>query len=393
MLAMMPQTGSHQVGNFAEERVNGNYLTDTQKLWSELQSTAPAPRRPRRPTTPKRKEPNELSPPRRHQTPGERAFNIPLAAKAKPKKVSTPKEASKGAGGSEADPTSDAVEKVAKAKVDTSRPASAKKKVTGKAKTQRSASPSRVMHPEWNATGPPRRAPGEVANKYTLRGELGITGALTMRPEAVAHAEALMDGELAQGGSSALSVADSDITTATTQHLPNRITGSPSGKMHPNPDRRNELRDSDMFSNINYFATARVPNRTASSGDAVYTAPDNDRRMKESSWISSQAWFESLRYYPGREEAVKNEDCVATFSGNTHGSTVPSEHLENDVRNRVGLAPADPGWMPHQLQEQWAPEMDHRMKALSVSAPGGWTVKAFKEGAKEAAPADQANAK
>jgi len=165
---------------------------------------------------------------------------------------------------------------------------------------------------------------------------------------------------------SAVSVADSDITT-TTSHLPNRVTGSPSGKMHANLERRNDLRNADMFSNINYFATARQPFVAQTSGDAVYSAPDNDRRMKEASWISSQAWFESLRYYPKGEEAVKNDDCEATFNGNTHGSTVPSEHLENDVRNRVGLAPADPAWMPHQLQEQWAPEMEHRMKHLSVT--------------------------
>ena len=94
-----------------------------------------------------------------------------------------------------------------------------------------------------------------------------------------------------------------------------------------------------MFSNINYFATARVANATSKVGesmhpshrpvasplpssldltlaiipwprpcdhplqvgDSVYGAPDNDRKMKESSWISSQAWFESLRYYPKGE--------------------------------------------------------------------------------------------
>jgi len=130
-----------------------------------------------------------------------------------------------------------------------------------------------------------------------------------------------------------------------------------------------------MLTNINYYATTRVGTAapgtkgpvTASTGDPVYMAPDNDRRMKEASWVSSQAWFESLRYYPKGEEAVTNDDCEATFSGNTHGTTVPSEHLENDVRNRVGIAAADPGWMPSQLLEPWAPEMEVRMKNLKVS--------------------------
>ena len=119
--------------------------------------------------------------------------------------------------------------------------------------------------------------------------------------------------------------------------------------------------------NINYFATTRISNRVSNTGDAVYGAPDNDRRMKESSWISSQAWFESLRYYPKGQEAVVNDDCEATYSGNTHGSKVPAEHLENDVRNRVGIAAADPGWMPSQLPEPWAPELEKRMQNLKVA--------------------------
>ena len=122
-----------------------------------------------------------------------------------------------------------------------------------------------------------------------------------------------------------------------------------------------------MFSNINYFATTRHPSRVASTGDPVYTAPDNDRKMKEASWISSQAWFESLRYYPKGEEAVANGDSEATFSGNTHGAKLPAEHLENDVRNRVGIAAADPDWTPAQLLEPWAPEMETRLKNLTIS--------------------------
>ena len=88
-----------------------------------------------------------------------------------------------------------------------------------------------------------------------------------------------------------------------------------------------------------------------------------------STWpqVSSQAWFESLRYYPKGEEAIINDDCEATYSGNTHGGRVPAEHIQNDVRNRVGIAAADPGWMPGQLPEPWAPEMEARLARLRVT--------------------------
>ena len=85
--------------------------------------------------------------------------------------------------------------------------------------------------------------------------------------------------------------------------------------------------------------------------------PDNDCKVKEASWISSQAWFESLRYYPTQEEAGKNDDCVKTFSGLTHGPDVPSEHLETDVRTRLGLAAPDPDWTPLQQPKVWAPDL------------------------------------
>ena len=130
-----------------------------------------------------------------------------------------------------------------------------------------------------------------------------------------------------------------------------------------------------MLTNINYYATTRLDASrpqsrgpvTASTGDPVYVAPDNDRKMKEASWISSQAWFESLRYYPKGEEAVINGDSEATFSGHTHGSRVPTEHIQNDVRNRVGIAVADPDWMPSQLPEPWAPDMELRLRQLRVA--------------------------
>ena len=88
-------------------------------------------------------------------------------------------------------------------------------------------------------------------------------------------------------------------------------------------------------------------------GDPKYVAPDNDRKMKEASFVASQAWFESLRHYPRGRDAM---DSQAAYSGYTHGGDVPTEHLETDVRTRMGIATADPDWRPKQLQEAWAPE-------------------------------------
>jgi hypothetical protein len=101
-------------------------------------------------------------------------------------------------------------------------------------------------------------------------------------------------------------------------------TSSPSGRMHPNPVRRAELRKSDMFNNIDYYGGIG--------------APDNDRLVKEASWLSTQSWFESLRYYPKGEDA---DDDEAAYSGLTHGMAAPTEHLETDVRTRLGIAKAD----------------------------------------------------
>ena len=84
-----------------------------------------------------------------------------------------------------------------------------------------------------------------------------------------------------------------------------------------------------------------------------FQAPDNDGKLNPASYVNSQAWFESLRHYPKGPEAI--DDPVA-YSDLTHGSGVPAEHLETDVRTRMGIAVADPAWRPQQLQEAWAPE-------------------------------------
>ena len=119
-----------------------------------------------------------------------------------------------------------------------------------------------------------------------------------------------------------------------------RLTSSPSTRCHPNPDRRAELRASDMFSNINYFATTRTA-RTASTGDPVYGAPDNDRKMKEASWLTGQAFIESLRYYPKGSTALANNDCEATYSGCTHSARQVGGQLAQH-RCDVGRRRGDP---------------------------------------------------
>ena len=60
-------------------------------------------------------------------------------------------------------------------------------------------------------------------------------------------------------------------------------TTSPTGRAHPNRDRRNDVRKADLHNSISYYATYRT-GQTASTGDPVYAALDNDRKMKEASF-------------------------------------------------------------------------------------------------------------
>ena len=57
--------------------------------------------------------------------------------------------------------------------------------------------------------------------------------------------------------------------------------------------RRAELRRADMFQHIDYYGG--------------FGAPDNDRLTKEGSWLTTQSWFEGLRYYPKGEDADDDE--------------------------------------------------------------------------------------
>ena len=119
-------------------------------------------------------------------------------------------------------------------------------------------------------------------------------------------------------------------------------THSPSGRYHPDSLRRREIRSVDMHTDIDYFAAGG--------------APDNDRRMKEQSWLCSQAFIESLRVYPDpfekRPVALPGESIA--FSGNTQSARRPhTEHVETAMRRRLSIAPADAEWLEEQLPQRW----------------------------------------
>ena len=174
------------------------------------------------------------------------------------------------------------------------------------------------------------------------------------RPSGGSPSSPDMASTLAGGGLGSPSLApigQGASTRSMASQLPtSQRTSSPSGRMHPNPVRRAELRKADMFHNIDYYGGIG--------------APDNDRLVKEASWLSTQSWFESLRYYPKGEDA---DDDEVAYSGLTHGMAAPTEHLETDVRTRLGIAKADADWVPDQLQMQWLPESPSLLKRLKKS--------------------------
>ena len=138
------------------------------------------------------------------------------------------------------------------------------------------------------------------------------------------------------------------------------LTASPTGRFAANAFERTMLRALDPYNNIDYIAGR---------------APDNDRNMKEASWLASQAFVESLRAYPVKapttpsarldspskamivHEDVQNPGILFnryTFSGNTYSrSTPPLEHVETAVRRRCGIATRDAEWRVEQLPRVW----------------------------------------
>lgn len=108
------------------------------------------------------------------------------------------------------------------------RPKAPKSGRAGSAKSARSASPKKkpLVQPEWNGTGPPRRAPGEVINKWNHQG--------LMQEAEAAPGWRHPTADPTEGGMSTMSVGSS---VASAQ---SRLTTSPSTRCHPNPERRTE---------------------------------------------------------------------------------------------------------------------------------------------------------
>ena len=119
-------------------------------------------------------------------------------------------------------------------------------------------------------------------------------------------------------------------------------THSPSGRFHPDPLRRLEIRSADISANIDYYAP--------------HGAPDNDRKMKEASWLCSQAFIETLRVYPDPFESrpIRMPGETVAFDGNTQSARRPhQEHVETAMRRRLSIAPVDGDWMPDQVPVNW----------------------------------------
>ena len=144
-------------------------------------------------------------------------------------------------------------------------------------------------------------------------------------------------------------------------------TSSPSGRSHPDKQRRDDLRLADFPSDVCFFASSRArlarPDVAANGPFALGKAagplgdPDgfSSRLPPTQSWISTQSWLESLRYYGGADPP-EEEHLTGSFKGTTHGRRVHGPHLEAGVRHRVGLAAPDPEWNPDQLPKTWAPD-------------------------------------
>ena len=141
-----------------------------------------------------------------------------------------------------------------------------------------------------------------------------------------------------------------------------RSSESPTGRFHPDRNERIMRRQLDPHSNINYYATNRQGGR--------YGAPDNDQKLGTGALLASQAFFESLRHGLNPDTPSPRGAGWSTFRGQTstrgmwQGTTSPGrtsrssrdkvEHIEDDVRTRLGIEPARADWTEKQLHAQWA---------------------------------------
>jgi hypothetical protein len=158
-----------------------------------------------------------------------------------------------------------------------------------------------------------------------------------------------------------------------------RSSRSPTGRYHPNPEVRVERRQVDPHTNIDYISS------TARRG-----APDNDLKSKAGpGLLASQAFFESLREYPNREpsprwaegQVVVGEPlfggntssrarwaCEPGSGGRASGRSIRSsrscvstsfngvEHIEANLRMRLGIQAAEMEWADKQVHQQWVDE-------------------------------------
>ena len=212
----------------------------------------------------------------------------------------------------------------------------------------------------------------------------GFSGRSSYRASSYRHSHRLHDGQASGYGGpgsthrsalgSTRSIASSGWASAASRRSA-RSSASPTGRFHPDRTVRSQLRGCDPHSNINYLATCRHPTKRSATGDAWYTAPDNDRNMKEASYIASQSYIESLRVYGDptmyvraspRTGVVTYAAVPVQYSGNTtsrsqwavrssNGDSAVT-HLEADVRMRLGIAPPLDDWSDKQLHHPWTEE-------------------------------------
>ena len=139
-------------------------------------------------------------------------------------------------------------------------------------------------------------------------------------------------------------------------------TRSATGRFHPQPERRVEMWMTDPHSNVDFLAP--------------HGAPDNDRRLKEASWMPALSFMESLRQYGQTPLGIcryEGNTNTSHYGSNSADGGEPSgqpQHIESNLRMRLGIAPAEEVWKPRQLQQEWCTPDDHaagteRLRAAS----------------------------
>ena len=119
----------------------------------------------------------------------------------------------------------------------------------------------------------------------------------------------------------------------------------------PPPNPIADLHSGALFANITFHALEG----------------DNWRQAKESSWIVQQAFHDSLRCYPHgqsmAQDGGKSKFDPRYTSGNTPSANrVVKEHLDTEVRARLGIKQAPDEWAPDQCQYRWGDEGSNRRR-------------------------------